>query len=761
MASVSVKIPSRVSQNSPQVPQKRPLSDTSDDESDRDELTRLRSTSIVSNGGATQEVSSKPPSEANKSRKKKPKKKKKRKLSVVEESARAEKSPTERLSQASLFTRPPSSKPPSTGPPHSDMAETRESTPAAGPSRSPRDSSTETLGTVHGEDITGGTGTVKEEVVNEDDRSLLTVRRHSTCISSLLSDNPAKIPKVDKGKAKASSVPSRRSSSAAPNSSAAPPNQVSPDAEASTSKTISDLQYQVSGHQNLLSNLIPSLTCRVCLYLMNRPFALAPCGHVVCHSCLVAWFSGQTQEEGAGAPPSPAAPAPAAGPSAVANDDGPAVPAGDVAAAQRMRRRSAITRKKTCPHCRAVVRERPAEVWGMKEMVASLVQSGLVEDKDVIGPATPDPPASEDPWKDIFLPKSAGPGNHAGNLGMDFDQPDMPLAVQQDLMGIQDDDDGGIYRCVDCMHEIWAGVCSNCEREYEGHIPWPFVGSGTDSEYDDDELDLGDDGDIAEVYNPNPGILRRLFGGGGWGAVRVEEDEEQSDDEEDEYGGSFIDDGEVRDHRVFDGQSNVADAGVDSDVEILDDPPRVPRVTRSRVRRAISPIIISSDDEDEHPRRRRSSASAVHPIFIPSDNEEEGDEEENSSEDDGDTECVSLSALERWLLIRYASLITATWRMMSHLVNSTFISMFLQYLYTNLLPVLRAIYGDDGSRPRRRSRYEAELSEIEHDDDEEIADYMDDGSEGRSCQWGDPGYEESDKDQSGSERSADDDDMYY
>ena len=93
--------------------------------------------------------------------------------------------------------------------------------------------------------------------------------------------------------------------------------------------------------------------------------------------------------------------------------------------------------------------------------------------------------------------------------------------------------------------------------------------------------------------------------------------------------------------------------------------------------------------------------------------------------------------------------------------GSSLLLAFLLHLMTDVNPTLRELYGDDGSRPRR-SRYEAELSEIEHEDDEENLDYMDDdGSEGRPFQWGDPGYEEGYEDHSESERSDDDDDMYY
>ena len=51
--------------------------------------------------------------------------------------------------------------------------------------------------------------------------------------------------------------------------------------------------------------------------------------------------------------------------------------------------------------------------------------------------------------------------------------------------GWWDEEDRGIYG-LDCMHEIWSGVCSRRGREYPGHV---------DDDDDDDEADDDEDGD--------------------------------------------------------------------------------------------------------------------------------------------------------------------------------------------------------------------------------------------------------------------------
>lgn len=230
---------------------------------------------------------------------------------------------------------------------------------------------------------------------------------------------------------------------------------------------------------------------------MYLPYALAPCGHSACYGCLVNWFKA---------------------------------PQNDEHAAEQI---PAYLRKKTCPHCRAIVKERPTEVWNIKDMVDSLVKSKFV-------PPHPDPPvvanrtADFDAWAGIFrkafivppvadllyphrhyhhlplpapVPALAEGGAHGGNNNA----PPHPPPLQ--LMGMLDEEDGGIYRCIDCYHEIWGGVCSHCRRVYPGH-------DASDDEDDDAGSDVVwndfadgselDDEDEAFVHNhlgawPAPG----------------------------------------------------------------------------------------------------------------------------------------------------------------------------------------------------------------------------------------------------------------
>ncbi|KAG7451682.1 uncharacterized protein BT62DRAFT_991170 [Guyanagaster necrorhizus] len=160
-------------------------------------------------------------------------------------------------------------------------------------------------------------------------------------------------------------------------------------------------------HNDVLRQVQQTMTCQVCLDLLRKPYALSPCGHVACQDCLLQWFTN------------------------------PAVDVGALLA----------HKPKTCPHCRTVITKRPIEIWTIKSTVTGLLKSGLLSDIQ-------DHPQSEttvegDPWK--------------GTFGTRLQQDDQDL----DMLGIFDEEDG-VRRCRHCMHEIWAGVCSNCDRFYPG-----------------------------------------------------------------------------------------------------------------------------------------------------------------------------------------------------------------------------------------------------------------------------------------------------
>ncbi|OAX43737.1 hypothetical protein K503DRAFT_853104 [Rhizopogon vinicolor AM-OR11-026] len=345
-------------------------------------------------------------------------------------------------------------------------------------------------------------------------------------------------------------------------------------------------------HQNVLNNISQALTCQICLDIMYKPFALAPCGHVACYDCLVQWFN-----------------APLA-------DNQPAPPA--------------IVRKKTCPHCRAVVRDRPAEIWTIKNLAHIIEKSGLLSmpshDK---AEGNADRPADADPWDGIF--RKSG---HGFLPWLFADEPD-PEPRRGEDVGMLDMEDGGIYRCLDCMHEIWDGMCTACGRRYLGHwsddeLDLDFASGVEEFDPEDDPGWMGlEDGEgdgeddslaIADWY-PGLPFSRWRFGFDGDDEEDEASDGDEGDLEEDAaYESSFIDDendtGILRGAmqqppQIYelsdDSDNDDSRSHVDVDTSEEEDEPSL---TSRRGRTA--PIIVSSGEEDED---NLDSVPAIRPML--------------------------------------------------------------------------------------------------------------------------------------------------
>jgi len=234
-------------------------------------------------------------------------------------------------------------------------------------------------------------------------------------------------------------------------------------------------------------------------------------------------------------------------------------------------------------------------------MVAGLSQSGL------LSTALPPPPEAAaltaDPWDKIFRP----PRERA--LATLNAHNDIPV----EEIGIRDAEDGNVYRCVDCLHEIWQGRCSGCERPYPAHT---FMNRLDDLE-DDNEDDI-DDVTAAEWFGPRTAIFDALMLG------------EEGSSEEDDYEGSFIDD-------------DADDAGMNGPGLIglwrrgraeLD--PRDSDSDAPSQRGEPEIVVFTSDEEDaepEVPRPRRGPTTPIE-IMDSSDEEASGEVYDYTADDD-------------------------------------------------------------------------------------------------------------------------------
>lgn len=127
--------------------------------------------------------------------------------------------------------------------------------------------------------------------------------------------------------------------------------------------------------EELISTIENSIQCQICMDLPHKPFALAPCGHILCLLCLQEWFR--------------TAPS-----SAI---DEMYIDEEDLTDPQYI-----MMRSKSCPCCRAVVKRRPVPVFMVKAVAAA-----LIKDKPSLAvprPISPSGTGEDDPWKGIFPP---------------------------------------------------------------------------------------------------------------------------------------------------------------------------------------------------------------------------------------------------------------------------------------------------------------------------------------------------------------------
>ncbi|KAF8872833.1 hypothetical protein CPB84DRAFT_1798926 [Gymnopilus junonius] len=110
---------------------------------------------------------------------------------------------------------------------------------------------------------------------------------------------------------------------------------------------LSTLKDKCRTNGELLTTIEFSVQCQICMELPDNPFALSPCGHVLCLSCLREWFRK--------APPT--------------LDDM------DIDPEELSDPHYILMRTKSCPSCRAVVTRRPVPVFMVKAVVSALKRS--------------------------------------------------------------------------------------------------------------------------------------------------------------------------------------------------------------------------------------------------------------------------------------------------------------------------------------------------------------------------------------------------
>ncbi|GAW01523.1 ring finger domain protein [Lentinula edodes] len=133
------------------------------------------------------------------------------------------------------------------------------------------------------------------------------------------------------------------------------------------------LKSKHSRNEELLNTFETTLTCNICMELLNKPFSLSPCGHTFCLQDLQEWFRK----------------APPADEDMDLDIDDPDY---------------VMYRQKSCPACRAVVLGRPLPVYPVRDLISAL-QKAKVSGNAAATVSTrrsSSPYVSEDPWEGLF-----------------------------------------------------------------------------------------------------------------------------------------------------------------------------------------------------------------------------------------------------------------------------------------------------------------------------------------------------------------------
>lgn len=183
------------------------------------------------------------------------------------------------------------------------------------------------------------------------------------------------------------------------------------------------LKTKFKASDELASNIEGSLQCQICIDTLTKPFALYPCGHVLCQGCLQDWFRN--------AP----------------------VPQDEMEMDEPL---PLIFRKKTCPFCRTVIRSRPLPLFVLKNLLSILATARPKNATDLSRPSPP--PDLDDPWAEIF-PQLQSDSESGAEEDEDYSD-SWPLDVMYD-----DDEDED--------EDAFLGYDNTSDDEYEGEWAMP------------------------------------------------------------------------------------------------------------------------------------------------------------------------------------------------------------------------------------------------------------------------------------------------
>ncbi|KAF2725594.1 hypothetical protein K431DRAFT_280953 [Polychaeton citri CBS 116435] len=350
------------------------------------------------------------------------------------------------------------------------------------------------------------------------------------------------------------------------------------------------LQHPSSHESKSLSTFTSSLatmraliTCKICDRLLYEPYVLA-CGHTYCYSCLSEWLSQPAQGR--------------------------------------------TGTKRSCPDCRAEVKQQPAPNFVVREMTSTffsrqelLSLEGSDETKE-----------QHEQWareEGEIIAKDREKGMlFKGIFSRRRRLPRLPIVDPED----------GVERCPDCHWELEDGFCNHCGLPIDDLLAYEDSELGG---FEPAEEDWYGHDDFSIDFNENPlerspgapgEMVRELFGRRTrrpplFVSVDTSDDEDDEDDEGEEEDPTM--DGFVQDDRIS-YESGSDGNGLPSDEDSYSSSPR-------RVRRR-PPIVIDDEDEDESDNDGTAPPVPRNTVVI-----DESSDEDSSDEDEDEDEVPARS----------------------------------------------------------------------------------------------------------------------
>ncbi|KAH7885761.1 hypothetical protein F5I97DRAFT_1875210 [Phlebopus sp. FC_14] len=193
----------------------------------------------------------------------------------------------------------------------------------------------------------------------------------------------------------------------------------------------SQMQKLQKKSDEIINTVESNTQCQICMELLFKPYALSPCGHVLCVGCLQEWFRK--------AP---------AGDDDMYDDNDPDY---------------LVRRRKTCPCCRTHVRHRPIPIFMIKA-IAAVIGKAKGNSPAAYSPSR-DPVGDSDPWEGLF-PTDDEDISDYGESDED-DEDDEDEDEDEDNEYEEEDEDSGWYE------DVFSYGTDSDEEPYEGNYVHP------------------------------------------------------------------------------------------------------------------------------------------------------------------------------------------------------------------------------------------------------------------------------------------------